>query len=206
MDVLTNLGMEDHGLQQRWREILRMRRSKSYALNSGNICYGREETGKVPITRTVGIHVLPQQRHLLETFARYPSRFFENALRLSGSLPSARIRNDAETAKVVAAAHDGDPSVHPRNARGNNVIIRLVFGKVDLQGFHTPALFLSMNGIANQHRQLAIGIWAGQKIYQRLLFSELYLEILRHATQDADDQRPTLLKRPEVGKVGVHLR
>src|SRR4029079_10517539 len=134
------------------------------------------------------------------------SRFFEYALRLPGSFPSTRIRDYAETAKVIAAAHDGDPRVHTRNARRDNVIIGLVFGKVDRQGFHTLALFLSMNGTADQRGQLAIGVRAGQKIYQRLLFCELRFEILRHAAQDADDQRPTLLERLQAGEVGVHLR
>src|SRR5512134_1010580 len=101
MDMLANLGMEYHCLQQRRRKILWVGRSKSHPLDPGNLRDGDQQAGEVPIARAVGIDVLAQQRDLRETFAGNAPGFFENALWLSRPFSSACIRNHAETAEVV---------------------------------------------------------------------------------------------------------
>ena len=155
---------------------------------------------------SVGIDVLAQKRDLLEAFTGDTGGFVENTVRISRPFTPARIGNHTETAEVVAAAHDGDPGVDAWNARGNDVIVCLILGQIHGQGFQMLILFLGMNRIANQPRQLTIGVWAGQQIDQRLLLGELLLEILCHAAQDTNDQGPASFESLEVGQMRVHLR
>ena len=74
-----------------------------------------------------------------------------------------------------------------------------IYYEVHGQGFPVLTLFLGMSGTADERRQLSIGVRPRKEVDQRFVLGELFLEVLRHAAEDSDDQRPTFFQRPEIG-------
>ena len=84
-------------------------------------------------------------------------------------------------------------------------MIGFIFRKVDREFLLVQTHFLRVHRIADQHRQLAIGIRADEYIDQRLNIRQLLFQVLRHTTQDSHDQRTLPLEVLELGQVFIDL-
>ena len=91
----------------------------------------RDEACKIPVTEPVGIDVLPQERDLLRSLFGDPAGLLNDPLRIAGPLPPTSVGNHTETAEVVTASHHGDPGVYPVGPVWYDIMIGLIFRKVD---------------------------------------------------------------------------
>ena len=84
--------------------------------------------------RLIGIHILSQQRHLLETTVAQVAHLTEDALDITRALTTSRIGHDAVVTKVVTATHDTDEAANAGTMQtlGHHVAIGLCGRQVDI--------------------------------------------------------------------------
>ena len=100
-----------HRLNQLIGQILRMRSHKADALKSLDLIDTAKKLSKrhrIFQVLSVGVDVLTEKHDLDNAICNETADLCENLLRLTASLTSTHIRNDAVTAKVVTAKHDVD--------------------------------------------------------------------------------------------------
>ena len=192
MNLLADVGMCHDGFQQRERKVFGVRGGKSHTFDAWHIRDGCDQSCKIPVAESVRIDVLSQECDLLESLLGDPASFLNDSLWIAGTFTSPSVGDHTEAAEVVAASHDGDPGVYPVVSVRYDIVIGFIFRKVDRESLLIQPLFLRVHRVADQHRQLAIGIRAGEHIDQRLNVRQFLFQVLRHTAQDADDQRALL--------------
>ena len=83
----------------------------------------------------VGIHILSQQRHLLEAPVPQVAHLTQYALHIATTLTSPRIGHDAVVAEVVAATHDTHEtaySVSQSDSLRHHILIGLTRGEFNV--------------------------------------------------------------------------
>mmetsp|Transcript_7581 Transcript_7581/g.28576 ORF Transcript_7581/g.28576 Transcript_7581/m.28576 type:complete len:395 (+) Transcript_7581:1253-2437(+) len=146
-----------------------------------------------PALVVVAIHVLPEERDLLDAQLLQLAHFVHNRRRGSRSLPAPRERNNAEAAHVVAAAHDADEGAELRirlpSSSGLGAILRHadpdrrhVRIRLLQAELHVHGLIAALHNV-QQPRQVSIGIRPHDQVDQPLLLQQFILEALSHAAK-----------------------
>ena len=107
-----------------------MRRGKEDTLDA-RIAHSAQQVGKARLAKevaTVGVHVLAQQRNLAHALTHQTCYLVDNLLEGTALLTTTDVRHDAVRAEVVAARHDGHPSVilrlaMPRHTHGVGILM-----------------------------------------------------------------------------------
>ena len=107
-----------------------MRRGKEDTLDT-RIAHGAQQIGKARLAKevtTVGVNVLAQQRNLTHALTHQTCHLVDNLLEGTALLTTTDVRHDAVRAEVVAARHDGHPSVIlrlavPRHTHGVGILM-----------------------------------------------------------------------------------
>ena len=178
-------------LQQLIGEIFRVRRCEPHALDAPDVRDRNQQVGKIMSAVAVGVDVLAEEGHLLAPAGGEGFGFPHDADEVAAALAAAGVRDHAEGAEVVAAAHDGEPGGDALDAIRDDIGVGLVFGEVHRHPF--PA----RSGLLEQVRQGPVAVRADQHVDERVTGQEVPLEVLRHAAQHADHEAPLLLERLE---------
>src|SRR5262245_30299578 len=150
MNMLADVRMGLEGFQQLKRKCVVGCGCEPHAFDAGHVCDGRDQSSKIPVVESVRIDVLPQERDLLESPFGDHASFLHDPLWIAGALTPPSVRDLTETAEVVTAYNDGDPSVHSIGSVWYNIVIRFIFRKVDREFFLIDALFLRDHRVADQ--------------------------------------------------------
>mmetsp|Transcript_12007 Transcript_12007/g.43254 ORF Transcript_12007/g.43254 Transcript_12007/m.43254 type:complete len:278 (-) Transcript_12007:890-1723(-) len=133
----------------------------------------------------VAVHVLPQQRHLLDALLREQADLVLDRRRVAAPLASARVRHDAKRARVVAPSHDG----HERRVRalfphGHDVRVRLLHAELDVHRFLAAGV-----DRGDQVREVPVRVRPRDEVREAVRLEQLVLQTFAHASQHADDGR-----------------
>ena len=121
------LGHSVDGLGQ---QVFGVRGSKEDTLYT-RIAHGTQQVGKARLAKqiaTIGVDVLAQQCNLTHALAYQAGHLVDNLLERAALFATAHIRHDAIGTEVIAARHNGDPSVilgltMPRHAHSIRVLV-----------------------------------------------------------------------------------
>ena len=139
--------------------------------------------------------VLPQQRHLAVAVLEKAPHLGDDGLRIAAPLAAPGIGHHAVGTEVVASAHDRHEGAHAVavETHGSDLGIGLL-GREQ----HVDALAAGL-GLADQARQIAVGVGPGHDIDAVGPFDQLFAQTLGHAADDAHHQPRTF------APVALHL-
>ena len=70
------------------------------------LCHPPQKQREACFATGIRVHILPQQRHLLEPAVSQVAHFAQDALHVAAALTASGVRHDAIVAEIVAASHD----------------------------------------------------------------------------------------------------
>ncbi len=179
-------------LEEPVAHVLGMRRGEPDAQQGRNQRRAPHQLGKVDLAGAVGVDVLPQQGDFAVTVVEKRAHLGQDGLGVAAPLAAAGVGHHAVGAEVVAAAHDGDEgadAVLIQPHRGD-------FGVGLLGGEQHVDPLAARLGLADQARQIAVGIGPGDDVDPGGALDELLSQTLGHAADDADDERGTGFPQP----------
>ncbi len=189
MDRPTHVGMRSHHLDQPIAQVLGVRCGETHPEQRRHARHPFHESGKVdslfgPLHPTVGVDVLPQQRHLPITGIEQLPRLAQNGLRIAAALPAPRIGHHTIGTEVIASAHDGDECAHAVavEAHGSYIAVGLL-----LRQLHVHSV-TACRCHRHQPGQIAIGVGTGYHIHDGFAFEQLLPQPFGHAPHDAHHQ------------------
>ena len=148
----------------------------------------REHGEEVSLTLTrgaavrVGVDVLSQQRHLLDALLGQQADLVLDGRRVPGSFPAARVGYDAESACVVATAHDGhERRVSSLLAHGDDIGVGLLHGQLNVHG-----LLAGARDRLDEVGEVSVRVRARDEVRELVSLQQLGLEPLGHAAEDAN--------------------
>ncbi len=163
-----------------------MRRGEAHAFQPFDVAARAQQLGEreaVADAVSEGVHVLPQQRHLLGAVVDALADFGEDVAGTAVMLLASRGRHDAERAGVVASHGDGHPAGHLRRAIGRQLAWEVVQILLDLD---LRVAFDSR--LVEQLRQRPDVLGAEHRVDPGGLLGDLLTVELRHAAADGDLQ------------------
>ena len=107
--MLAQRGHFPEACDQLRRQILRMGGGEADPLDPGDLADGVDQIGKIRTSGprlSVGVHILPQERHLPDTLSGQCFDLTEDLRQGPTLLPPPEGRHDAVGAEVVAPLHD----------------------------------------------------------------------------------------------------
>ena len=124
MDVSADIRFVGNGMKNILGHVFRVRRSEAHAHLRSLVSHHAQQFGKRHTAldalsgrrQSVAVHVLPQERNLLESAVAQIPNLLQYALHIAGAFPSAGVRHDAVVAEVVASAHDANESANLASA------------------------------------------------------------------------------------------
>ena len=191
MYVSAHVGFFGNDAQCVVAHVLGVTRAETDAHAPHGSCHAAQQGGKVggfvvvaPLgCKSVRVHVLPQQRHLLVATALEVAHFAQNALHIARPFTASGVGHDAVVAEVVAATHDAHiaANVGAADALGHDVAIGLRSGELDVDGL-VPGF-----GLGDEVGQREVGIGACHEVGM-MVVEQVVLHPLCHASQHADNQ------------------
>ena len=138
--------------------------------------------------RLVGVHVLSQEGHLLETALFEVATLVDDALHIAAAFATAGVGHDAVVAEVVAPAGDAHKTGDFRSAEafGHHVAVGFGEREVDVDGL------LSHFGLCHEVGEGEIGVGTGHKVGV-VLGQEVIFDAFGHATEHAQDESASFL-------------
>src|SRR6185503_5750826 len=103
------------------RHLRGMRRGEADATEPGDPARLAKEAREVPAVATVRVHRLAEEDDLAHALVGEPAHLLDEQWAGQASLATAHVRDDAERAEAIAAAHDRDPRAHARLARDRQI-------------------------------------------------------------------------------------
>ena len=163
-------------LQRLVAHVFGVRRSEADAHLGGFLGHAAEKVSKRS-SLLIRIHILPQQRHFLETTVAQVAHLAQDALHVARALAAASVGHDAVVAEVVAAAHDAHEAANlmaQANTLGHHVAVGLGGRQINVDGL-VPQL-----GLRHEVGQRHIGVGAGHEV-GTILLKQFLLHALSHA-------------------------
>ena len=157
-----------------------MRRGESNPRDPGDAVGADQQLREIHVTIAVGVHGLPQEYDLAESFRGRVLDLAEHLVRRQAALPPANIGNDAEGAELVAPSHDAHPGADAVRAGGHQVPVGFHAAQPDRQ----RRLF---SRLVDQLRKPAISVRADHEVHLGNALHQLPAQMLRHAARDAQD-------------------
>ena len=179
--------------------ILRVGRHEANAHIRKGAGHAAEQAGEVYGFRvliclpTIAVDVLPKQGYFLKMFVVQVGHFAQDALHVSTTFSSARIRHDAIVAEIVATAHDAYEARELASADpfGHDVAISFARREFDVHRL------VSGFRLRDQVRQTQISVGTGHEVGV-VIVEEAFFYAFGHTAQDADNQSaPVLAQRVE---------
>ena len=172
-----------------------MRGGEPHAQQRRDRRHAAHQLREIDVARTVGIDVLPQQRHLAVAVFEQTARLGDDGLRIAAPLAAPGVGDHAVGTEVVAPPHDRHEGAHAVavEAHGGDFGIGLLGRKQ-----HVDTLAARL-GLAHQARQVAVGVRPGHDIDARRSLDQLLAQAFGHAADDAHDK--TRIRAP----VAFHL-
>ena len=168
--------------------ISRMRRHIAHALNAIHLVDRADQRPKVcPVSeiKTIRIHILPEERHLLIAFLRESLYLARDILHAAGQLTAAYIRHDAVRAELVAPLHDRDPCKDMRLTHRTKLAVVTHTVRIPLRLHHMAAARILLR---NDLLQVMDMVRPDDEINDRHTLDELALILLCHAAGDPQKQ------------------
>jgi len=194
--VAADIRLVGDGMKDIVRHVLRIGSGEAHAHLRHLACHHAQQFSEAHSAlhalsgwrKPVAVHVLPQQRHFLETSVAQVSHLAQYALHVAAALPAPRVGHDAVMAEVVASAHDAHESAHLVRADSlrHHVAIRL-----RLRQFYVYGI-VSVLTLGNHVRQVKIAVGTAHQVGVMVL-NEVVLHPLRHTSQYAEDKPSALL-------------
>ncbi len=183
-----------HDLNQRIRQILRVGGHEADPAKTGDCCHHPQQLREADSTLcqiiAVGIHILSEQRDLLDAVLHEPLTFLQNIPGIPGFFPTAYIGYDAVGAEVVAAIADVHRSLEAELPLGRQILHNKLCVLNDL---HRPLILPER--LEKQLCQLVYIVCSENQLHIGILLPDGFnlLGLLHHTSRDAEDHaRPIL--------------
>lgn len=167
----------------------RMRRHIAHALDAIHLVDRAGSCPKVrPVSeiKTIRIHILPEERHLLIAFFREALYLARDILHAAGQLTAAYIRHDAVRAELVAPLHDRDPCKDMGLTHRTKLAVVTHAVRIPLRLHHMAAArILLRNDLPSGH---GWRVRPDDEINDRHTLDELALILLCHAAGNPQKQ------------------
>ncbi|CUP53126.1 Uncharacterised protein [Bacteroides xylanisolvens] len=168
--------------------ISRMRRHIAHALDAIHLVDRADQRPKVrPVSeiKTIRIHILPEERHLLIAFFREALYLARDILHAAGQLTAAYIRHDAVRAELVAPLHDRDPCKDMGLTHRTKLAVVTHAVRIPLRLHHMAAARILLR---NDLLQIMDMVRPDDEINDRHTLDELALILLCHAAGNPQKQ------------------
>ena len=184
MHMTRHLRRSCHRIHHIECHVSRMRRHIAHALDAIYLVDRtdqRSEVRPIPEIKTIRIHILPKERHLLIAFLRKPLYLAADILHAAGQLTAAYIRHDAVRAELIAPLHDRDPCKDMGLAHRTKLAVVTYAVRIPLRLHHMAAARILLR---NDLLQVMDMVRPDDEINDRHTLDELPLILLRHAAGD----------------------
>ena len=139
--MAAHIGGVGNHLQRLVAHILGMGSSKPHPHLRRCLCHHTEQLWeghfKAVGRGMIGIHILSQQCHLLETSRLQVGHLTEDTVHIARALTTTSVGHDAIVAEIVAATHDAHKSTNMAagDTLWHHIAVCLGGGKFDIDGF-----------------------------------------------------------------------
>ena len=169
-----------HGHEHGVGEVGGIGRGEPQSLNSFDRTHRAQQRGKIMLTVVIAVDRLPKERDLGGALLGQARHFADHVGQLAAPLRSARHRNDAERAPIIAAPLHGHEGGHLAAADGRDVLVMLPALECDVGSA------LAIAGPRDQLGETAVAVGSDHEVHLRHALEQRGTEPLRHAADHAE--------------------
>ena len=182
--MLADVGHLSYHAQCVVAHILRMTRGKADAHLWRFLSHAAQQLWECrSVVSMIAVHILSQQRHLLEATVAQVAHLSEDTLHIAATLATTGVGHDAVVAEVVASTHDAHKTADLRTVQAlwHHVTVSLRCRQFNIHGL------MSQLSLCYQVGQRHIGVWTSHQVAVVVL-QQVILHALSHTAQYADDE------------------
>ena len=182
--MFTDIGDLGNNLQGLVTHVLGMRGGEAHTHPRSLCCHQAQQLWECRLIALIAVHILSQQRHLLEAAVTQVTNLTKDALHIPGAFTASGIGHNAVMTEVITASHDAYKTTQlgTMQTLGHHVLIGLGGGQLNIHRF------MARLCLSHQVGQGQIGIGASHQI-GTVILQQVLLHALGHTAQHANNQR-----------------